>query len=207
MANPNTPATASFPVPPPLANIPWGRVQPDGSVNLDPTAWSFLQELWAALQGGGGVLDQITALIASYGITGSQIESALSQIAQPAVPAVQRPGAQPIIRFYGDAPPGLLTASQELFNVPMVGDEYFAPGLSQNIGTCAVAPTGSVNFPIQVNGTPIGSMNIAASATAATWTMANPYRAAAGDMLAFYAPTSPDATLSGPRYTFVGTRD
>ena len=111
----------------------------------------------------------------------------------------------PTFRLYGDLA-GKPTAGQELFAVEMAGDEFFPQGLPNNLGSVAVAPTGSVTFPITVNGSSVGSMNIAASATVATWTFSAPYQAAQGDILRFLAPAPADATLDSPRYTFIGTR-
>lgn len=112
---------------------------------------------------------------------------------------------QPTFRFYGDLA-GKPTDAQELFAVPMRGDEFFPKDLPLNLGFVAIAPTGSVTFPIKVNGVSVGTMNVASSATTATWTFSSAYQAAPGDIMSFIAPSPPDATLSSPRYTFVGTR-
>jgi hypothetical protein len=108
-------------------------------------------------------------------------------------------------RFYGSLA-GIPTAGQELFAIEMKGDETFAAGLASNLGGCAVGPTGAVTCAIKVNGTAIGSMDIAIGTTSATWTLASDYVAGAGDRLAFYAPASVDPTLSGLHYTFVFQR-
>lgn len=55
--NPNTPVTASFPIPPPSIQIPIGITQDGKPVHLTPSGLDFLQRLWAAIQGQGGVLD------------------------------------------------------------------------------------------------------------------------------------------------------
>lgn len=108
-------------------------------------------------------------------------------------------------RFYGSLA-GQPTAGQELFAIEMKGDETFEAGLAENLGGCVVAPTADVTCLIKANGTTIGSMDIALGNAVATWTLAADYDAVPGDRLAFYAPGSVDATLSGLHYTFVFKR-
>lgn len=112
-----------------------------------------------------------------------------------------------VVRFYG-AFRGQPTASQPLFEagIEMDGDEVFASGFPNNLGGVTVAPTAAATFTFTVNGLPRGYMQIAAGATTATWSMTGQYNAARGDVINFLAPAIPDATLSGPRYTFIGTR-
>jgi hypothetical protein len=52
MAGPNTPVYATFPIPPPVIQLPWGKVE-NGMVTLTPSAYEFLQWMWAAIQGQG----------------------------------------------------------------------------------------------------------------------------------------------------------
>lgn len=56
MANPRTPAQASFPVPPPVPG--WPLVDAKGMAT--PAFAQFLQLLWAAIQGAGGIIDITT---------------------------------------------------------------------------------------------------------------------------------------------------
>ena len=108
-------------------------------------------------------------------------------------------------RLYGSLA-GLPTAALELFNIEMSGDEIFAAGFPSNLGGCLIAPTGAVTLPITKNGSNVGSMNIAAGATTATWTLASGLTFAAGDRFGMAAPSPADATLSGLHYTFIGRR-
>jgi hypothetical protein len=237
MSNPSNPDLASFPVPPPLANFPFGQVGQGGQVYPTTTFMEFIQILWASIQGGGGIIDSVVQLQPNYGLAASVVESLLAERSDPeqSVAAflgrlvamegrleevltadqprpLTRP-SEPIIRLYGDFP-GQPPAGAELFAVPMVGDEHFPAGLGsaltggpgKSFGLIGTAPTLAVTFPLKVNGAPIGTMNVGAGASVATFTMANRYDATAGDLLAFYAPTPQDVTLSSPRYTFVGTR-
>lgn len=107
-------------------------------------------------------------------------------------------------RAYGGLT-GKPSSGQVLFSIELTGDEQFPNGLPQNLGGCTTPPSGNVVFPILVNGVQVGSMNIAASSTAATWTMAADYFAAPQDILSFLAPSPQDGSLAGPYYTFVGT--
>jgi hypothetical protein len=99
---------------------------------------------------------------------------------------------------------GAPTAGQTLFEVEMVGGEGLPINLTGSIGGCDVAPTGPVVLPLTKNGSSIGSMNIAAGATAATFTFPAGVSFASTDILKFAAVV--DATLSGLYYTFIGTR-
>jgi hypothetical protein len=91
-----------------------------------------------------------------------------------------------------------------LFEVEMIGGEGLPINLTGSIGGCDVAPTSNVVLPLTKNGSSIGSMNIAAGATAATFTFPAGVSFASGDKLKFAAVN--DATLSGLYYTFIGTR-
>lgn len=110
-----------------------------------------------------------------------------------------------MFRLYGSLD-GKPDAGMELFDIEMLGDEHFLATLPENLGSCDVAPTSSVQFSIKVNGAQVGYMQIAGGATVATWSFASDYNSSPGDRLAFYAPTTQDPTLSGPRWTFGGTR-
>lgn len=152
------------------------------------TTGGALTEKSATQVGGGGVPNQIPALDA-----GGKLDYTM-------IPAVAR-----VVRFYGSLA-GKPSAAQELFAVEMLGDEVFPASLTSNVGKVGTAPTGSVTFSITVNGSSVGTMNVAAGATVATWVMASQYTATAGDIFAFYAPSSVDSTLQDLRYTFVGSR-
>lgn len=68
-----------LPIPPPVWQLPWGQVGPGGTVNLTPEALGFLQLLWSAIQGQGGIIDISVQDSSTAGITLAQIESLLSQ--------------------------------------------------------------------------------------------------------------------------------
>lgn len=83
--SPSTPAQATFPVPPPLANLQ--LINPAGFPT--PVFLEFLQILWAAIQGGGGLIDQLTSNDAaaeatqdpnSFNDVAAQVESLRSDV-------------------------------------------------------------------------------------------------------------------------------
>lgn len=115
------------------------------------------------------------------------------------------PSTSGVLRLYGELD-GQPAASQILFDIEMIGDESFLAAFAGSLGGAAVAPTGSVTLNIQKNGATVGTMNIAASSTTATFTMASGLTFSAGDRFRMLAPAAVDATLSGIRYTFVGRR-
>lgn len=81
MANPSNPVFASSPVPPPFLNLPWGELRSGNQVYLSIPAIQFLQELWAAIQGQDGILDQILTLAFSPGLTVSTATALIDQLA------------------------------------------------------------------------------------------------------------------------------
>lgn len=109
------------------------------------------------------------------------------------------------LRFYGGTV-GKPPVGQVLYRNVMVGGEILPQSLPGSVGGCLVAPTGNVTFNIKHNGVSIGTMNIAASATVATFTFTSAVTFSTGDLLEFDAPNPADATLSDPYYTLIGTR-
>lgn len=59
MANPSIPVVASFPIPPPLPNLPISGQ--DGLPT--PYFFQFMQFLWSAIQGSGGIIEQTTDVL------------------------------------------------------------------------------------------------------------------------------------------------
>lgn len=110
-----------------------------------------------------------------------------------------------VVRFYGSFD-GRPTAGEEFFDVEMHGDEVWPAGLTLNIGSFDVAPANNIALPIYVNDVQVGSMNGLTGSKDATWTMLVEYKATKGDRLRFNSCTPQDATMSGPRYTWIGTR-
>jgi hypothetical protein len=82
-----------------------------------------------------------------------------------------------------------------------------AAGLSGSVGGCRTAPTGSVTINITVNGTSVGSINFAAAATTATFTLSATQTLSPGAILEFIAPATADATILGIFWTLSGLRN
>lgn len=88
MSSPGTPQ-ASFPIPPPLFKAPFGTVQGEQLVYLTTTAIGFLTELWAGMQGGGGIIPALLniAIPTSGAITAYNVVS-ISGIGQATAPDI-----------------------------------------------------------------------------------------------------------------------
>lgn len=69
-----------------------------------------------------------------------------------------------------------------------------------------IAATASATFSITRNGSAIGSLTFAASATTGTVSITSSVSVASGDLLALVAPATPDTTLANIAFTFAGTR-
>lgn len=82
----------------------------------------------------------------------------------------------------------------------------FPAGLSGSYGSAGTAATAAASFPIDKNNLQTGSMNFAAGATGATFTMASPVSFIAGDVLTIAAPSQADATLANLAWTLAGTQ-
>lgn len=82
MPGPQTPAAASFPIPPPAANLPLGERRADGLIY--PTAYflEFVQILWASIQGAGGIIDQSAIGLPQPGVTMAMMQGLLEQAFQ-----------------------------------------------------------------------------------------------------------------------------
>jgi hypothetical protein len=79
-------------------------------------------------------------------------------------------------------------------------------GLFGARGGCVVAPTGSISVNIKKNGSNVGSIDIAASATSATFTFSSDVTFTTSDTLTIVAPASADVTLAGVYATLPGIR-
>jgi hypothetical protein len=107
-----------------------------------------------------------------------------------------------LMAFY----PGVPTASALVTRVPVARAVTFPSGLTGSVGKASVAATASTAFDIQKNGTSVGTMTFAASATSATFTAASAISLAAGDILSIVAPGTADATLASVGIVLAGSR-
>ncbi|MGH8520137.1 MAG: DUF2793 domain-containing protein [Gammaproteobacteria bacterium] len=104
--------------------------------------------------------------------------------------------------MYNGAP----TASLIMLHHVVTRQVIFPSGLTGSQGKAGTAATAQTDFDIQKNGSSVGTMRFAASATSATFIMASQQTFAAGDILKVVAPATPDATLANLTFTLSGTR-
>lgn len=102
--------------------------------------------------------------------------------------------------------PGVPSASAIVTRIPVARAVTFPSGLSGSYGKASVAATSTTNFDVQKNGSSVGTISFAASATSATFTAASAITLAAGDILAIVAPSTADATLANVGFVLAGTR-
>lgn len=90
--NNNNPPQAPANIPPPAWRLPWGTIK-NGEVYLNNNGVNFLQLLWSAIVGGGGVNDQLVlslnnpgnALAALAGLSDNQSRRASVDLARPVI--------------------------------------------------------------------------------------------------------------------------
>ena len=101
--------------------------------------------------------------------------------------------------------PGNPAASQMIERYIFATSVTFPAGLAGSYGNAGTAATAAASFAIAKNGVAIGTMQFAAGATAASFTMMSATAFAPGDVLTIAAPASPDATLANLAWTLAGT--
>lgn len=102
--------------------------------------------------------------------------------------------------------PGLLPSSATLMQFVSPDPWTLPAACAGSQGSAGTAATGSVTINIQKNGTNQGTVNFAAAATTATFTLASAVSFVAGDRLTLVAPASPDTTLKDLSITLKGAR-
>jgi Putative phage tail protein len=100
---------------------------------------------------------------------------------------------------------GSPTANQVVQRYVFAGTVRFPVGLSGSQGTAGVAATASTTYEIRKNGTNVGTMVFAASATTANFAMPLATTFMSGDVLTVVAPSTPDTTLANLAWTLVGS--
>jgi hypothetical protein len=88
----NNPPQAPSTIPPPAWRLPWGTVK-NGEVYLNNNGVNFLQLLWSAIVGGGGVMDlnvlnlqNLGGIVGAIGgLTSDQARRSALDLARPAV--------------------------------------------------------------------------------------------------------------------------
>jgi hypothetical protein len=120
------------------------------------------------------------------------------------------PGSNPYIITYFEGDGASPAGSQVLLRLVVPSDinsVTLPQSLTGSAGGAKVAPTGSIVITIKQNGTSIGSLNIAASATTMTFTFSAAVTLNPGDILDFVMQASPDSTLAGVFWSVAGTRN
>jgi hypothetical protein len=93
---------------------------------------------------------------------------------------------------------GTYISNQEFFYSKPPRSITLPSGLTGTLGGCRVAPTGNVQVVLLKNGSSIGTVNIAASATTATYTFTSSVTFnGTSDSFSIQAPSSPDGTFAG----------
>jgi hypothetical protein len=96
-------------------------------------------------------------------------------------------------------------ASQVIERFIFATPASFPAGLTGSYGTAGTAATAAASFAVDKNGSAVGTMDFAASATSATFTMSTATSFAAGDVLTIIAPATADATLANLAWSLTGT--
>ncbi len=105
--------------------------------------------------------------------------------------------------YYGQAP----TASQIILALPFTRSVTFPSSLTGSQTTVQTVATSTTVLTLNKNGSSIGSVSCAASASTCTFTFSSAVTFTAGDILTVVAPVSPDATFAGFGMTLAGVRN
>lgn len=102
--------------------------------------------------------------------------------------------------------PGVPTASALVSQYPFPRSVKFPSGLTGSQGKAGTAATAQTDFDIQKNGSSVGTMRFAVSATVASFIMGSETTFSAGDVLKVIAPVTPDATLANVSFALAGVK-
>ena len=102
--------------------------------------------------------------------------------------------------------PGVPTASQVMGRIIVPRAITLPASLTGSYGSSIVAATAATVLTLAKNGSSIGSVNFAISASTATFTFASSVSFAAGDLLTLTNQTPADATLANISVTLAATR-
>lgn len=112
------------------------------------------------------------------------------------------------IYVIGVSSPGTFTDAQVILLHVVAGSETveLRKRLPYSIIKCGVAPTGSITFDIQVNGSSKGTANIGAAANTGDFTFTTKVTLNPGDIVKIVAPATADGTLEDVAITLEGIR-
>jgi len=100
---------------------------------------------------------------------------------------------------------GATAASEVLLRTVVARRSRLKVDLAGSQGTAGVAATAETDLDVQRNGTSIGTIRFAASASIAVFIAVSETALEPGDLLEVIAPASPDATLADIAITLAGT--
>lgn len=92
---------------------------------------------------------------------------------------------------------GAYTSNEVIAQYAFTVEAEIPSSMTNSIFKVETAPTGAISFDVQKNGSSIGTIDFAASATDATFTFASAVTFNASDVLSIVAPASVDGTLAG----------
>lgn len=194
MAGPSTPVIATFPVPPPVFNFPWGMVGPGGTVMLTPMSIEFLQILWASIQGAGGIIDIVTveqpggAIIGPAGAESIAQQAVDEGILRAFLPRAEAPDHSFGVNF-SKADISTATVSTGLGRSPSPLNWRIPANMARSYGVVQTAPSADTTFDLQVDGVSIGSATWQSGQNTAVFTKASAtYLRAQHDWLDLVAP-------------------
>lgn len=193
MANPQNPVISTFPVPPPVFQLPFIQTQ---NGYLTPTALEFLQILWAAIQGAGGIIDIITieqpggATIGPGGATSIANEAMYEAMMRAYTVPREAPGHRFGVNF-SKSKIESTTPSAVMGRAPSPINWRIPAGNALTWGKVDVAPSADTAFGLQVDGTPVGTVTWQAGQTTPVCAMATTtYLREEHDYLDLVAPAS-----------------
>ncbi len=144
-------------------------------------------------------------------LTGGTLTGALELAGNPAT-ALQAAPKQYVDDLFSTSAPydvgvffdGVPGDAEDILKFVAVRDFFLLQNLPNSRAVAGVAATAITTFDLQRNGASIGSIQWAAAATTATFTLAANENFSAGDVLSIVGPTPADGTLEDISITLVG---
>lgn len=202
------------PIPPPVLQLPWGQVGPGGTVTLTPQALEFLQLLWSALQGGGGIIDLTSAGFPAPGIMTALVQGALEQDGRQAA-LVGGAGAQLAAVLQQPRPFGVTFTCRDIASFPLgvvvarapAGLAWNMPaGLAHSCGKVTTAPSTNTAFDLQVDGVSVGTATWLTGSTVPSFTKAAASLVRETDYLDLVTPANLHGMAGAFGLTIMGTQ-
>jgi hypothetical protein len=197
--NPQNPVIASFPVPPPVFNFPFTGA----NGMLTPAAMEFLQLMWAAIQGGGGIIDIIVQEQPGGATIGPGGAESIAQDAadQALMRAYTTPRQAPDHTFgvlFSKGDISTMTLGATMGRAPSPVNWRIPITAGRSWGVVGTAPGADTVFTLAIDGNPVGTATWHTGQTTAVCAMtANTYLRGQVDYLDLVAPTNLNG-MKGP---------